>query len=71
MKLKDLLKKFGGGASVSVCDVSRNYCKKASYDYYDLPNWARAKAGLREFISTDNPPSRINMHHPGELVVRC
>ena len=60
MKLKDLLKKFGGGACVSVCDVSRNYCKKASYDYYDLPNWARSKAGLREFISADNPNRHVS-----------
>ena len=55
MKLKDLLKKFGGGACVSVYDVFGNYCREASYDYYDLPKWARSRAGLQEFLSDDNP----------------
>lgn len=55
MKLKDLLKKFGGGASVSVCDGFGDYCEETSYDYYDLPKWARSKAGLQEFLSDENP----------------
>lgn len=55
MKLKDLLKKFDGGACVSVYDDSKDYCKEAAYDYYDLPKWARSKAGLQEFLSDDNP----------------
>ena len=44
MKLKDLLKSFGGGVCVSVYDDSKDYCKEAAYDYYDLPKWARSKA---------------------------
>ena len=55
MKLKDLLKKFGGGACVSVYDALGDYCREASYDYYDLPKWARSRAGLQEFLSDDNP----------------
>lgn len=42
MKLKDLLKSFGGGVCVSVYDDSKDYCKEAAYDYYDLPKWARS-----------------------------
>ena len=53
--LKDLLKKFGGGACVSVYDAFGDYCREASYDYYDLPKWARSRAGLQEFLSDDNP----------------
>lgn len=55
MKLKDLLKSFGGGACVSVYDAFGDYCREASYDYYDLPKWARSRAGLQEFLSDDNP----------------
>lgn len=55
MKLKDLLKSFGGGVCVSVYDDSKDYCKEAAYDYYDLPKWVRSKAGLQEFLSDDNP----------------
>ena len=55
MKLKDLLKSFGGGVCVSVYDDSKDYCKEAAYDYYDLPKWARSRAGLQEFLSDDNP----------------
>ena len=44
MKLKDLLKSFGGGACVSVYDAFGDYCREASYDYYDLPKWARSRA---------------------------
>ena len=55
MKLKDLLKSFGGGACVSVYDAFGDYCREASYDYYDLPKWARSRAGLKEFLSDDNP----------------
>lgn len=55
MKLKDLLKSFGGGACVSVYDALGDYCREASYDYYDLPKWARSRAGLQEFLSDDNP----------------
>ena len=55
MKLKDLLKSFGGGVCVSVHDAFGDYCREASYDYYDLPKWARSKAGLQEFLSDDNP----------------
>lgn len=55
MKLKELLKKFGGGACVSVYDDSKDYCEEANYDYYDLPKWARSKAGRQELLSDNNP----------------
>lgn len=60
MKLKDLLKKFGGGAGVSVYDGVGDYCEETSYDYYDLPKWARSKAGLQEFLSADNPNHHVS-----------
>ena len=58
MKLKELLKRFGGGACVSVYDAFRDYCSEASYDYYDMPKWARSRTGLQEFLSDDTPNSR-------------
>lgn len=60
MKLKELLKKFGGGACVSVYDVFGDYCKEASYDYYGLPKWVQSKAELKEFLSGDNPNHHVS-----------
>ncbi len=60
MKLKELLKKFGGGACVSVYDVFSDYCKEVSYDYYGLPKWVQSKAELKEFLSGDNPNHHVS-----------